>query len=86
MGKEIKKTQREIKIHHTVTVDDIPYYRNETIFYDTNGILVEQKIKWSVGDKHGKGPYVEPGGDLDEFKKYKPKKLEKIFKNLKTKE
>jgi hypothetical protein len=77
---QIKETAREVKIHHTVVVDKIQYYRNEFLTYDTNGILAKQRTVWSVGDKEGKGPFVEPGGSLDTIKKYTSKELEKMLK------
>jgi hypothetical protein len=76
---KIKKTSREIKIHHTTIVDGIPYYRNESLTYDTNGILAEHKLDWSVGDEEGEGPYVTPGGTLDHIKKETPESLEEKF-------
>lgn len=81
---EIKQTQRRIWIHHTTVVDGIPYYRNENLTYDTNGILAEHEFHWSVGDEDGEGPYVTPGGSLDHFKKETPESLEEKFKSLKT--
>jgi len=79
---KIKETSRRTRIHHTVVVDKIPYNRNETLEYDTNGILVNQRVLWSVGDEKGKGPFVEPGGPLDHLKKQTHKSLEKKFKSL----
>ena len=79
---KIKKTSRRTRIHHTVVVDKIPYYRNEELEYDTNGILVNQGVSWSVGDEKGKGPFVEPSGPLDHLKKQTHKSLEKKFISL----
>jgi hypothetical protein len=81
---EIKETQRTIWIHHTTVVDGIPYYRNEELIYDTNGILAKRKLNWVVGDEEGEGPYVQPSGDLDHIKKETPESLEEKFKSLKT--
>jgi hypothetical protein len=71
-------------MNHNTIVDGIPYYRNEYLTYDTNGILVKHKLNWSVGDEDGEGPYVKPGGPLDDFKKETPESLEEKFKSLKS--
>jgi hypothetical protein len=81
---EIKQTQRRIRIHHTTSVDGILYGRSESLTYDTNGILVEHEIDWTVGDENGKGPYVTPSGPLDHINKETPASLEEKFRSLKT--
>jgi len=79
---EIKQTQKRINIHHTTSVDGILYGRSESLTYDTNGILVEHEIDWTVGDENGKGPYVTPSGPLDHISKETPASLEKKFKEI----
>jgi hypothetical protein len=79
---KITKTAIVTRICHTVVVDNIPYFRNEHLTYGVNGDLEEQKVTWSVGDKDGKGPYVEPSGPLDHIKKHTSKSLEEKFKFL----
>ena len=79
---EIKQTQKRINIHHTTSVDGILYGRSESLTYDTNGILVEHEIDWTVGDENGKGPYVTPSGPLDHISKETPASLEEKFKEI----
>ena len=79
---EIKQTQKRINIHHTTSVDGILYGRSESLTYDTNGILVEHEIDWTVGDENGKGPYVTPSGPLDHINKETPASLEEKFKEI----
>jgi hypothetical protein len=79
---EIKQTQKIINIHHTTSVDGILYGRSESLTYDTNGILVEHEIDWTVGDENGKGPYVTPSGPLDHISKETPASLEEKFKEI----
>jgi hypothetical protein len=79
---EIKQTQKRINIHHTTSVDGILYGRSESLTYDTNGILVEHEIDWTVGDENGKGPYVTPSGPLDHISKETPALLEEKFKEI----
>ena len=79
---EIKQTQKRIEIHHTTSVDGILYGRSESLTYDTNGILVEHEIDWTVGDENGKGPYVTPSGPLDHISKETPASLEEKFKEI----
>ena len=79
---EIKQTQKIINIHHTTSVDGILYGRSESLTYDTNGILVEHEIDWTVGDENGKGPYVTPSGPLDHINKETPASLEEKFKEI----
>ena len=79
---EIKQTQKRINIHHITVVDGILYGRSESLTYDTNGILVEHEIDWTVGDENGKGPYVTPSGPLDHISKETPASLEEKFKEI----
>ena len=76
---KLVKQMRDGWIHHTLDIDGILYFRNEKFEYNTNGVLVYRKVTWSVGDEDGEGPYVEPSGSLDEFKKYTPDELEIEF-------
>jgi hypothetical protein len=79
---EITSSVRYIWMNHNVIVDGFLYFRNEYLTYDKNGILVEHKLTWSIGDPEGKEPPVEPSGPLDSVKKETPKSLEKKFKRL----
>jgi hypothetical protein len=81
---EITKSSREIWMNHNTVVDGFPYYRNEYLTYDTNGILVKHKLSWSIGDPEGKAPPVEPSGPLDYVKKETPESLEKKFMSLRN--
>ena len=38
-------------------------------------------LRWSIGDKKGKGPTVAPKGPLDNIGKYNSKELEETFLN-----
>jgi hypothetical protein len=82
---KITKSSREIWMNHNTVVDGIYYFRNEYLTYDTNGILVEHKLGWSVTDENGFGPPVEPSGPLDHIKKETPESLEEKFKSLRAK-
>jgi hypothetical protein len=82
---KITKTVMYTRICHTVVVDNIPYFRDEYLAYGAKGDLEVQKVTWSVGDKDGKGPYVEPSGPLDHIKKHTSKSLEEKFKFFRTK-
>ena len=80
---EIIKTQQTKRLHATVVVDSITYYRNENLIFNNEKREWElEELRWRVGDKEGKGPYVEPSGELDEFQKTTSKKLEKKFQEL----
>lgn len=76
---KITKQARHGWLHHSLDIEGIPYFRNENFEYNTHGVLVNRNVSWSVGDAKGNGPYVEPGGPLDLFKKYTPDELEKEF-------
>ena len=76
---KIVKQTRDGRIHHTLDIDGILYFRNEKFECDTNGVLVYRNVTWRVGDEDGEGPYVEPSGTLDKFKKYTPDELEETF-------
>lgn len=76
---KLVKQMRDGWIHHTLDVDGVLYFRNEKFEYNTNGVLIHRKVSWSVGDEKGEGPYVEPGGPLDQFKKYTAAELEEKF-------
>jgi hypothetical protein len=79
---KITSSVRYVRMNHNTVVDGFPYYRNEYLTYDVNGILVEHKLTWSIGDPEGKEPPVEASGPLDYVKKETPKSLEKKFKSL----
>ena len=79
---EIKKTFQEKWSHHTVIVDKIPYYRNEYLTFNLKKNEWERvRLTWTVADKKGKGPTVEPKGPLDDIGEYTSQELEKMFKN-----
>lgn len=79
----IKKTFQEKRIHYTVIVDKIPYYRNEDLKFNFEKNEWERiRLRWSIGDKKGKGPTVEPKGPLDDIGKYTSQELEEMFKQI----
>jgi hypothetical protein len=80
---KIQKTIKETSIHHTLILDEIPYFRNEVFIYHGPNLLVKHNVEWHVGNKEGKGPYSVPGASPSiDRNKYTPKKLESMFKKL----
>ena len=79
----IKKTFQEKRIHYTVIVDKIPYYRNEDLKFNFEKNEWERiRLRWSIGDKKGKGPTVAPKGTLDDIGKHTSQELEEMFKQI----
>lgn len=79
---EITQKSKRKREHHSLIVDGIPYYRNEDFEFDFDkDKWVRIKLSWVIGDKKGKGPFVEPKGSLDDIGNRTSRELEKIFKN-----
>jgi hypothetical protein len=77
---EIIKAAKTKRRHHSVVVDEIPYYRNEDLEFDfEGGEWVRIKLSWVIGDKRGKGPFVEPKGSLDNIGNHTSRELEEMF-------
>ena len=79
---EITQKSKNKRIHHSVVVNKIPYFRNEDLKFNFEKNKWErEKLRWSVADKKGQGPTVEPKGPLDDIGEYTSQELEKMFKN-----
>jgi len=79
---EITQKSKNKRIHHSVVVNGIPYFRNEDFKFNFEKNQWErEKLSWSIGDKKGGGPYVEPKGSLDGIGEYTAQKLEEIFQS-----
>lgn len=78
---EIVQKSKNKRIHHSLAVNEITYFRNEDLEFNFEKNKWErEKLRWSIGNKKGEGPYVEPKGPLDEIGEYTSQELEEMFK------
>jgi hypothetical protein len=82
---EIVQKSKNKRIHHSLVVNEITYFRNEDLEFNFEKNKWErEKLRWSIGNKKGEGPYVEPKGPLDEIGEYTSQELEEMFKKKNT--